>query len=130
MILWLKYNKKSFNPDNVVNASIERNKHDSSYNSLWTWIQPGDYELWTMGKNNRYLITVDSQECFHFEGIDFILPKSKEELKIWIDMYNVKIGNRIGFSECMYDFNGMKDNEYKDMLWVGYKLITDVEVLK
>lgn len=130
MILWLKYKKKTFSQDDAVNDSIMKRKSNPAYRSLWTWIQPGDYELYEMGHNRKYIITVDDKDRFDVEGVDFIIPKAKEELKIWLDLHKVKIGQRIGFSECLYDFCDMKNNEYKDKLWVGYDLIADVEVLR
>ena len=108
MILWLKYNGHPFD----TTATIRKDQ------SLWWWGQPGDYELWRMGKNNKWIITTGDQD-------KFVLPKSREEVKIWLDVNCMKIGKRIGFSEPIYQVDDFMGYDYWHYLWVGYILVED-----
>lgn len=112
-ILWLKYNGHPFD----TSVTIRRDR------SLWCWCQPGDYELWQMGKNNKWIITTDDQD--KFDSGDFVLPKSREEVKIWLDVNHMKIGKRIGFSEPIYQVDNFMGYDYWHYLWVGYRLVED-----
>ena len=110
MILWLKYNGHPFDT-----YAARRNTE------LHSWRQPGDYELWQMGKNNKWIITTDDQD--KFDDCNFVLPNTKEEVKIWLDLNHVKIGKRIGFSEPVYQIDKFMGYDWWDHLWVGYILI-------
>ena len=72
-----------------------------------------------MGKDNRWLITSDDLEK---TDNDYVVPKSREEVKIWLDINHLKIGRRIGFSECVYSL-GPEISQFWKHLWVGYNLI-------
>lgn len=109
MILWLKYHGHPF--DTYVACKNTK---------LWSEIQPGDYELWEMGKNSRWIITSNDPDEYRVGS--FILPKSREELKIWLDLNNMKIGKRIGFSECCYQINEEMGPKFWEHMWVGYEL--------
>lgn len=110
MILWLKYNGHPFD----TSLACKNTK-------LWSEIQPGDYELWEMGKNNKWIITSDSPD--EYDIGDFVLPKTREELKIWLDVNHMKLGSRKGFSECVYQIDEEMGPQYWKHLWVGYDLI-------
>lgn len=111
MILWLKYNGHPFD----TSLACRRD------NSLWCEIQPGEFELWQMGKNNRWIITQDSPD--KYDVGDFVLLKSREDLKIWMDVNQLKIGSRKGFSECVYQIDEEMGPKFWNHLWVGYDLI-------
>lgn len=110
MILWLKYYGHPF--DTYVPCKN---------GELCSWIQPGEYELWQIGKNSKYIITSD--ELTAYEDRDFILPKSIEEVKIWLDLNCMTIGKRIGFSECVYRIDEEMGPKFWNHMWVGYDLI-------
>lgn len=116
MILWFKYRGHPFDTEVAMKISKARGS------LLWTWIQSGDYELWKMGKDNRWLITSDDLEK---TDNDYVVPKSREEVKIWLDINHLKIGRRIGFSECMYSYSlgSNMSARFWNHLWVGYNLI-------
>ena len=80
MIPWFKYHGHPFD------TSVACRRNDL----LWCWIQPGDFELWEMGKNSRWIITQDDQD--KYDVSDFVLPKSREDVKIWMDLNQLKIG--------------------------------------
>lgn len=114
MILWLKYHGHPFD----TSVACRRD------NSLWCKVQPGDFELWKIGKNSRWIITQDSLDKY---GVgDFVLPKSREGLKIWLDINHLRLGKRLGFSECVYQIDEEMGSKFWEYLWVGYDLIDKI----
>ena len=112
MILWLKYHGHPFDP------SVDCRRDDS----LLYWIQPGDFELWEMGKNSRWIITQDDQD--KYDVGDFVLPKTREEVKIWMDLNKLKIGRQLGFSDCSCQIDEEMGSKFWKYLWVGYDLVS------
>ena len=114
MILWIKYRGHPFDTALAMKAS------KVSGSNLQSWIQPGDYELLEMGKNSRWLITSDDQD--KNDASDYVVPKTREEVKIWLDINCMKIRRRIGFSECVHSF-GPEMGPFWKHLWAGYDLV-------
>lgn len=113
MILWLKYHNHPFDTTIACKGT-----------KLWSKIQPGDYELWEIGKNSRWIITQD--DCDKYAVGDFVLPKSREDLKIWLDVNHLRLGKRLGFSECVYQIDEEMGHQFWKHLWVGYDLIDKI----
>lgn len=107
MILWILYRKR---------VDVREIGGDSK-------IQPGDFELWTMGKDNRYLVTSDSE--VDFAPGTFWATNWKSEIRDFLRNNSLDVGKRRFWSEILAPLRGLDDEkEYGKYLWVGFELVS------